>query len=107
MRKLKCVLDRKALQIIYYTFIRPILEYSDVVWDNCTQYEKNKFDKIQLEAARIVTGTTKLVSSLSDIYIVIYIIDLYNRYFVHVIQIKHSLNQHKQTNAIKNWAGKV
>ena len=31
MRKLESVLDRKALQIIYYTFIRPILEYSDAV----------------------------------------------------------------------------
>ena len=42
MHKLKFVLDRKALQIIYYTFIRPILEYSDVVWDNCTQCENKR-----------------------------------------------------------------
>ena len=42
MRKLKFVFHRKAPQIIYYTFIRPILEYSDVVWDNCTQYKKNR-----------------------------------------------------------------
>ena len=34
----------------------------EVVWDNCTQYEKNELDKIQNKAARIVTGTTKLVS---------------------------------------------
>ena len=39
-----------------------ILEYADVVWDNCTLYEVNTLEKIQLEAARIVTGTTKLVS---------------------------------------------
>ena len=65
MRKLKFVLDQKALQIIHYTFIRPILEYSDVVWDNCTQNKKNELNKIQLEVAWTVTVTTKLVSSLS------------------------------------------
>ena len=36
MRKLKFHLDRKALDIIYTSFIRPILEYADVVWCNLT-----------------------------------------------------------------------
>ena len=67
MRKLKFKLDRKSLETIYLTFIRPLLEYGDVIWDNCTQYEKNELDKIQNEAARITTGTTKLVS-LDNLY---------------------------------------
>lgn len=62
MRKLKFKLSRKPLQTIYFTFIRPLLEYADVVWDNCTSYEVNDLEKIQNEAARIVTGATKLVS---------------------------------------------
>lgn len=62
MRKLKFKIDRKSLEIAYFTFIRPLLEYGDVIWDNCTQYEKQELDKIQNEAARIVTGTTKLIS---------------------------------------------
>ena len=62
MRKLKFQLDRKSLQTIYFSFIRPLLEYADVVWNNCTQYESNELDKIQHEAARIVTGATKLAS---------------------------------------------
>ena len=62
MRKLKFLLDRRSLEIIYVSFIRPLLEYADVVWDNCTLYEVNALEKIQLEAARIVTGTTELVS---------------------------------------------
>ena len=45
MRKLKLKLDRKSLQIICFTFIRPILEYADVVWNNCTQYEVNELEK--------------------------------------------------------------
>ena len=62
MRKLKFQLDRKFLEIIYTSFIRPMLEYGNEIWDNCTQYEKDDPEKIQTEAARIATGTTKLVS---------------------------------------------
>ena len=61
-RKLKFKLDRHFLQTIYFSFIRPLIEYSAVVWDNCTLYEANELEKIQIEAARIVTGATKLVS---------------------------------------------
>ena len=63
MRKLKFQLDRKSLEIIYTSFIRPILEYGNEIWDNCTQYEKEDLEKIQKEAARIATGTTKLISA--------------------------------------------
>ena len=62
MRKLKFQLDRKSLEIIYTVFIRPILEYGNEIWDNCIQYEKDELEKIQIEAERIATGTTKLVS---------------------------------------------
>ena len=68
MRKLKFLLDRKSLETIYISFIRPLLEYANVVWDNCTQYESDELEKIQNEAARIVTGATKLVS-LQSLYI--------------------------------------
>ena len=62
MRQLKFKLDRQSLQIIYFTFIRSILIYADIIWNNCTRYEVNEIEKIQIEAARIVTGATKLVS---------------------------------------------
>ena len=67
MRRLKFILDRKSLEIIYLSFIRPILEYGDTIWDKCTQYEKQELDKIQNKAARIVTGATILVS-LQSLY---------------------------------------
>ena len=61
LRQLKFTLDRKSLEKVYFTFIRSLLEYADVVWDNCTQQQSNALEKIQLEAGRIVSGTTKLV----------------------------------------------
>ena len=67
MRRLKYKLDRKSLESIYISFIRPLLEYGDTIWDNCTQYEKYELYKIQNEAARIATGATKLVS-LTNLY---------------------------------------
>ena len=60
MRKLKFLLDRESLNRIYISFIRPTLEYADIVWNNCTQYEINQIEKVQQEAARIVTGATRL-----------------------------------------------
>ena len=62
MRRLKYELDRKSLEIIYTLFIRPILEYADVIWDNCCDYEKQEIEKIQIDAARIASVTTKLIS---------------------------------------------
>ena len=40
MRKFK--FDRKSLEIIYLTLKRPLLEHEDVIFDDCTQYEKNR-----------------------------------------------------------------
>lgn len=62
MRHLRFRLNRKALEQIYMSFVRPLLEYGCVIWDNCSNTDKSKLDKIQNEAARIVTGCTKLVS---------------------------------------------
>ena len=67
MRKLKFKLDRKSLETIYTTFVRPLLENRDNIWDNCTQADKYEIDKIQNEAVRIATGATKLVS-INNLY---------------------------------------
>ena len=67
MRKIKFSLNRKSLNQIYLSFLRPILEYSSIIWDSCTQYEKENIEKLQHEAARIVTGLTRSCS-LDDLY---------------------------------------
>ena len=41
VRKLKYSVCRKTMNHMYISFLRPILEYASVVWDNCTQYEKD------------------------------------------------------------------
>ena len=59
MRSFTFTLDRKSLEVFYFTFIRPILEYADVVWDNLTQSVEDDLEKLQLKAAIIVCGATK------------------------------------------------
>ena len=37
LRKVRMTLDRFSLEKIYMAFIRPILEYADVIWDSQNQ----------------------------------------------------------------------
>ena len=67
MRSLKFKLRRESLNQICISFLRPILEYASVVWDNCTVAEKDSLEKIQHEAAHIVTGTTRSIT-LNNLY---------------------------------------
>jgi hypothetical protein len=59
LRKLKYTLDRKSLETIYFSFIRPKLEYASHIWDNCSQHDSLELEKFQINIARIVTGARK------------------------------------------------
>ena len=56
MRKLKYKLNRNKLEKLYLIYIRPIFEYACEVWDNCGVSNSSKLERLQLEAARIITG---------------------------------------------------
>ncbi|MEW8546433.1 MAG: reverse transcriptase domain-containing protein, partial [Candidatus Thiodiazotropha sp.] len=60
MRGLKFKISRKSLEQMYISFIRPLLEYCDSVWDNASSESKKQLDAIHIEAARTITGATKL-----------------------------------------------
>ena len=53
---LKYKINRKSLVIIYNAWIRPILEYGDIVLDNCSIKDSKILEDLQVEAARIITG---------------------------------------------------
>ena len=67
MRKLKYSFHRIALNQIYMSHVLPILEYSCTVWDGCTVQDCLTLERLQNEAARIVTGLTRSVS-LENLY---------------------------------------
>lgn len=62
MRGLKFKVSRTALEKMYISFIRPLLEYCDSVWDNASTEAKRQLDAVHIEAARTITGATKLCS---------------------------------------------
>ena len=62
IRALKFKISRLALEKLYTAYVRPLLEYSDSVWDNCSNDCKRQLECIHNEAARIVSGATKLCS---------------------------------------------
>ena len=59
IRKLKYDLDRKTLETIYFSFIRPKLEYACQIWDNCAAKDKERLEDFQRNVARVVTGAKK------------------------------------------------
>ena len=59
MRKLKYRFNRQAPNQMYISYIRPTLEYSSIVWYGCSEQDKIALEKLQNEAARIVTGLTR------------------------------------------------
>ena len=56
LRKYRLILPRKALETIYISMIRPILEYGNVLYDNCTLSNKWAIENIQRQAALLCTG---------------------------------------------------
>ena len=67
MRKLKYRFSRQALNQMYISYIRPQLEYSSIVWDGCSEQDKTALEKLQNEAARIVTSLTRS-TSIANLY---------------------------------------
>lgn len=68
--KRKSKLSRSAKSKYYLSFIRPILEYGNVIFDNCTAADSNSLELIQRRAALWCTGafrrspTTSLLNDL-------------------------------------------
>ena len=56
LKSLKCKINRSTLICLYKSLIRPLIEYSDVIWDNCCEWESQLLESVQYESARVVTG---------------------------------------------------
>ena len=61
------MIEKLSIKYIFRLLDQSLSTYSDAVFDNWTQYEKDELDRIQTEAARIASGCTRLVS-IEDLY---------------------------------------
>ena len=62
LRGLKFKLKRKYLENLHIGFIRPLLEYINTVWGNCTTEEINQLESVHTEVGRFITGAIKYCS---------------------------------------------
>ena len=62
LRSLTFKVNRLALEKMYTSFVRPLLECSDAVWDNASTESKKQLEAVHNEEARIITGATKVCS---------------------------------------------
>ena len=56
MKYLKYILPREALEKIYISRTRSMIEYGNVLYDNCPKYLSNRLKSVQLNAARVCAG---------------------------------------------------
>ena len=63
LNHLKYKLDRKTFETLYISNIRPLLEYEDVVWDNCNAALSDCLELIKKRAGRINTGAILCIST--------------------------------------------
>ena len=64
LRALKFKIQRSSLEKIYFSFIRPLFEYASIVWHDAPRHDIyfKDLEKLQIQAARIVTGTNNYAS---------------------------------------------
>ena len=51
-------LDRSSLETIYKSFIRPILEYRDIMVSNMTDEQATLIEQLNKRAGSIISGAT-------------------------------------------------
>ncbi len=84
MKAFKYRISRQALITYYFGFIRPIVEFGDLLFDSCTKALNDMIEEIQLEAARTAAGA-KRQSSHAALYFELGWISLYDRRQMHKI----------------------
>jgi hypothetical protein len=58
MRRIKQFVPKSTLVKIYNAIVLSHFDYCSLVWDNCCDYLKNRLQKLQNRAARIITAKT-------------------------------------------------
>ena len=59
LEALRFKLNRKTLEILYISYTRPIVEYSDVAFDNISDGDNTRLERIQKRAGKTVSGAIK------------------------------------------------
>ena len=58
IRRIKPFVPLSTAKMLYYAIIQPYFDYCSPLWDNCASGLKNRLQKYQNRAARVITGAT-------------------------------------------------
>ncbi len=59
VQKHKYKLNRRCLELLYLTFVRPVMEYGNVLYDSAAQEDLDILDELEKEALRTITGARR------------------------------------------------
>ena len=59
LRSYKYRLNRKSLETMYKSYILPLFDYADVIWDSCTETQANSLEELQIDALRTISGSVR------------------------------------------------
>ena len=63
MKRIKPFVSNSTLQTIYKAMIQPYFDYCSPVWGNCSAYLKDKLQRFQNRAGRIISGANYDINS--------------------------------------------
>ena len=58
--KIRYLLPRLCIEKLYKSFVGPLLDYSDVIYDNYSNIDSTKIENIQRRACIILTGAIRV-----------------------------------------------
>ena len=61
---MKPLVSQETLKLIYEALVQPYFNYCSPLWDNCGIGLKDKLQKFQSRAARVITGSTYDIRSI-------------------------------------------
>ena len=65
LRRVKNVISIESLKRLYQALVMPYFDYCSLVWDNCSNNLKDRIQKLQNKAGRIITGDSYYMSATS------------------------------------------
>jgi len=54
LKKIKNFLPRYSVLALYRAYILPILDYGDIIFDNCATTDSNLLESVQTAAAKLI-----------------------------------------------------
>jgi hypothetical protein len=94
VKSLKHKLDRRSLEIVYTSFIRPKLEYGCEIFSGSAACHLNKLFNLELNLLRTITGATVICSS-TKVYREFNKVSLKSRMYYRTIQQLHKIHTKK------------